>query len=351
MMRVLVTGGTGLVGSRLVSALLARGDVAVVLSRDPEKARAKLPEATQIVGGDPCLPGAWQEELLSCDGVIHLAGAGVFDRRWSASYKRQLIESRLLSTHHVVEALRRSPRRDDGSPRVLVSTSAVGYYGPHGDEILTEEHISTIPEEARLSYRQQYPMPILVGQDAASPAPASPREKAAAPVPLSTAEFMIQLCIDWESEAQQATQAGVRVAIVRVGIVLDKKGGALAQLLTPFRLGVGGPVGTGQQYMSWIHHDDLVRLYLWALDNPDVQGVLNGTAPNPVTNKSFGQTLGRVLGRPAWVWTPAFALFLLFGEAAAIVVEGQRVVPQRAQQLGFTFRYPELESALREILA
>ncbi|MFQ3593770.1 MAG: TIGR01777 family oxidoreductase, partial [Gemmataceae bacterium] len=324
------------------------------------KAEKKLPAATQLLGGDPRQPGPWMDTLATCDGVIHLAGAGVFDQRWSPKYKRTLVDSRILSTQNLVEALRRSPRRDDGTPRALVSTSAVGYYGPHGEEILTEESVSTISEQALRSYRHQYgsglsshetssQTPISsVESVSSSPATHQPEHR---PLPVSPAEFMIQLCVDWEAEAQKAAELGVRVTIIRVGIVLDPQGGALAQLLTPFRLGVGGPVGTGQQYMSWIHHEDLVRMYLWALEQTKVSGILNGTAPHPVTNKAFGKALGRALGRPTLMWTPAFVLFLLFGEAAAIVVEGQRVVPQRAMQLGFTFRYPDLDAALRELVA
>jgi NAD dependent epimerase/dehydratase family enzyme len=379
-MRIFVTGGTGLVGSRLVAALVARGDVPVVLTRDPNKAQQKLAPTVQILGGDPRRPGPWMESVSSCDGVIHLAGAGVFDERWSPKFKRTLVESRTLSTQNVVEALRRHPLREDGSPRVLVSTSAVGYYGPHGDEFLTEDYIATLDAKTEANYRDHFAprrshqvassehaqgveMELAAGR-AEQPGPGGvlttkgpelaheqeTRQRPLAPFPPNAADFMIQLCRDWEAEAQKASTAGVRVAIIRVGIVLDKRGGALAQLLTPFRLGVGGPVGTGRQYMSWIHHEDLVRMYLWALDNPEVSGVLNGTAPNPVTNKAFGHALGRALWRPAFAWTPAFVLFLLFGEAAAIVVNGQRVVPERVRQLGFTFRYPDIDTALKEIL-
>jgi uncharacterized protein (TIGR01777 family) len=306
-MHIFLTGGSGLVGSRLVAALLARGDTPVVLTRNVRKAQEKIGPGVEFIEGDPGQPGPWMDALAPCDAVVNLVGAGVFDRRWSPQYKKILVESRTRTTANVVEALNQSPRRADGTPKVLLSASAIGYYGPHGEEELDED---------------------------APPA----------------SDFMGKLCVDWEAAANAATEAGIRVVLVRVGIVLDKAGGALAQLLPPFKMAVGGPVATGRQYMSWIHHEDLVRMFLWAMDSPQVSGPLNGTAPNPVTNKAFGHALGRVLGRPAVVWTPGFALFLLFGEAAAIVVQGQRVIPRRAMQLGFTFQYPELVPALEHLL-
>jgi uncharacterized protein (TIGR01777 family) len=189
---------------------------------------------------------------------------------------------------------------------VLVNASAIGIYGPRGDEELTEE---TPPGD----------------------------------------DFLARLCIDWEKEARAVEQAGVRSVQVRVGVVLDKQGGALAKLLTPFKLFVGGPVGSGRQYMAWIHHEDMAGLFLFALDNAACSGPLNGTAPNPVTNRDFGRALGRALGRPSFVWTPRFALRLAIGEAADVVATGQRVVPKKALELGYTFQYPTVEAALGEI--
>ncbi|MFO0876657.1 MAG: TIGR01777 family oxidoreductase [Gemmataceae bacterium] len=307
-MRVFVTGGTGLVGSRLVQQLLTRGDVPVVLSRRPDSARKSLGPHLEIVEGDPARQGPWMDRIPTCDGVIHLAGENVFARRWTDSFKQQLVDSRVQSSNNIASALKREPRRADGSPKVLISASAIGYYGPHGDEELTEE--------------------------------ASPSQ-----------DFMGQLCVDWEKAARSAESVGIRTAQVRVGIVLDKEGGALAKLLTPFRMFVGGPVASGRQYMSWIHHEDLVSLFLFALDNPRVTGPLNGTAPNPVTNSEFSRSLGKALHRPSLVWTPGFALRILLGEAAAIVTSGQRVIPARPLALGYTFRYPTLQPALAQILS
>ena len=307
-MRAFVTGGTGLVGRRLVKQLRQRGDQAVILSRRAAHARELFGVGVEVVEGDPMRSGDWMDAVGDCDAVIHLAGENVFARRWSADFKKLLHDSRMLSTQHVVEALRRKPMRANGQPKVLVNASAIGFYGPRGDEELSED----------------------------SP-PGS--------------DFLARLCIEWEQTARAAESAGVRVAMVRVGVVLDKEGGALAKLLTPFKLGAGGPVGSGRQWMSWIHHADLIGLFLLALDNAEAKGPINGTAPNPLTNGDFGKTLGRVLHRPSFVWTPALALRVLIGEAGTLVTTGQRVLPKRALELGYSFQYPTLEAALDQILA
>ena len=306
-MRIFITGGTGLVGSRLIRRLRERGDHAVILTRRFGHARQLFGPDAQLIEGDPMRNGEWTNAVGDCDAVVHLAGENVFGRRWNADYKKQLYDSRILSTQKVVEALRRKPVRADGQPKVLVNASAIGFYGAHGDEELTEDS-----------------------------APGS--------------DFLAKLCVEWEQAARAAESAGVRVAMVRTGVVLDKEGGALAKLLTPFKLGAGGPIASGRQGMSWIHHADLVGLFLLALDTADAKGALNGTAPQPVTNRDFGKTLGRVLHRPSFVWTPGLALRVLIGEAAALIVTGQRVLPKRALGLGYTFQYPMLEAALAQIL-
>ena len=206
-----------------------------------------------------------------------------------------------------MQALARNPKTAAGAPKVLVNASATGYYGPRGDEELTEESPP--------------------GHD-----------------------FMAQLCIDWEAAGREAEALGVRVAMVRIGIVLSKDGGALAALLTPFKMGGGGPVASGKQWMGWIHMEDIIGLFLLALENSSAVGPLNGTAPNPVTNKEFGKALGRALHRPAFVWTPGFALKLLLGEVADVVINGQRVLPARALALGYTFQFPTLDDALQNAL-
>jgi uncharacterized protein (TIGR01777 family) len=307
-MRIFLTGATGLIGRRIVRRLHERGDYPVILTRRPGYARELFGGNAEVVEGDPMRSGGWMDAVADSDAVLHLAGENVFARRWNAEFKKLLRDSRVLSTQHVVEALRRRPLRPDGQAKVLVNASAIGYYGPHGDEELTEDSSA--------------------GSD-----------------------FLAQLCVEWEQAAQAAESAGVRVAWVRVGIVLDKEGGALAKLLTPFRLGVGGPVGSGRQWMSWIHYADLVSIFLLALDNAQARRALNGTAPNPVTNYEFSKTLGRVLHRPAVVPMPALALRIALGEAANLVTTGQRVLPKRALELGHSFQYPTLETALAQILA
>jgi uncharacterized protein (TIGR01777 family) len=305
-MRVFVTGGTGLVGSRLVRQLLARGDQLVVLTRRYAHARQALGPNVALVEGDPMRAGPWTDQLADCDAVVHLAGENIFARRWSAYFKNLLVDSRVQSTRNIADALLRLPRRPAGQGRVVVNASAVGIYGPRGDEEITEE---------------------------------SPPGN----------DFLAHLCLEWEKAARTVESAGIRAVQVRIGVVLDPAGGALAKLLTPFKMFAGGPVGTGKQWMPWIHHEDLTGLFLLALDTPPCAGPLNGTAPNPVTNKDFSTALGHALHRPSVVWTPGFALRLLLGEAADVVTTGQRVLPKKALALGYTFKYPTLDVALKQM--
>jgi uncharacterized protein (TIGR01777 family) len=305
-MRVFVTGGTGLVGSRLIPRLLGRGDDLVLLTRRPEAARP-WGERCLVLAGDPTQAGDWMKKIAECDAVVHLAGQGLFSRRWSAEFKDLLRCSRVEGTTNVARALAEHPRRADGSPRILANASAIGYYGPHGDEELDE----TAPR----------------GDD-----------------------FLARLCADWENATRPAADAGARVALIRTGIVFDSEGGALAQMLPPFRRFVGGPVGSGRQWMSWIHHEDVTGLILFVLDVAQVQGPINTTAPQPVTNRDFSHTLGRALRRPSFMPMPAFALRLLIGEAAEVISTGQRVLPRKALELGYKFRFPDLEGALRNLL-
>jgi uncharacterized protein (TIGR01777 family) len=300
-MRVTVTGATGLIGRRLVGELRRRGDEVTVLSRNPEKASSRL--GVEAVRWDTTDEAAPTEALAGRDGVVHLAGEPV-DQRWSEDSKRRIRDSRVDGTRNLVAGLRAAEPR----PRVLVSASAVGYYGPRGDERVPE---TTPPGD----------------------------------------DFLADLCVAWEREAQGAAELGLRVACVRTGIVLDGDGGALKAMLTPFRLGIGGPVAGGDQYMPWIHADDLVGIYLAALDGQAWSGAVNGSAPEPVTNKAFSKALGRALHRPAIAPAPGFALRLLLGEMSQIVTEGQRAVPERTTQLGYTYRHTDLDEALRAALA
>jgi uncharacterized protein len=299
--RVTVTGATGLVGTRLVEALRRRGDEATVLSRDPQRAGAKL--GVPAVAWDPATGPAPVAALAGRDAVIHLAGEPVA-QRWSALAKRRIQESRELGTANLVAGLERADRR----PRVLLSASGVGYYGARGDEPLDE---SSPPGD----------------------------------------DFLAQVCVAWEREAQAAGELGLRVVVVRTGVALDPAGGALAKMLPPFRAGVGGPVAGGRQWLPWIHVEDLVGIYLAALDGADWRGPVNASAPEPATNRDFSKALGRALGRPAAAPVPRLALKLLYGEMEQIVTTGQRAVPRRALSLGYAFRHRDLDEALRSALA
>jgi uncharacterized protein (TIGR01777 family) len=302
-MRVFITGGTGLVGQRLVRALQQRGDKPVVLSRRAEFARGLFGPAVEIVAGDPIQTGAWMDTVGGCDAVVNLAGENIFAHRWNDLFKKVLLGTRLLATQHVVEALSRAPA--NGHRRILVNASAIGYYGPHGDEEITE---NSPPGD----------------------------------------DFMAHICVEWEKEV---AAPGARCVILRIGIVLDLAGGALAKMLTPFKLFTGGPVAGGRQWMSWIHHEDMTGLLLFALDRSDVQGPLNATAPNPVTNREFATALGKAIHRPSFFPTPGFLLRLGIGEVADVIIKGQRVLPRRPQQLGYQFRHATIDAALADLFA
>lgn len=305
-MRVFVTGGTGLVGTRLVARLRERGDTPVVLSRRAIPAGG-LGEGVETVQGDPGKPGPWQDVAAECDAIINLAGEGIVAKRWNAEFKKLLRDSRVDGTANCVAAIARAPRRSDGMPKVLVNASAIGIYGPRGDEPIDE---SSPP-----------------GND-----------------------FLSGLCVEWENAATPAADAGVRVVLARIGIVLDKNGGALSKLLVPFKMGLGGPVASGKQYMAWVHRDDVVGMLLLALDNSKAIGPMNVTAPTPATNKAFGKALGKALGRPAFMWTPGFMLNILMGQGSEIVINGQNVLPKNALAWGYQFQFPQLGAALADIL-
>lgn len=302
-MRVLVTGASGFIGAKLCEALLARGDEVVGLTRDPERAH----------GGDPRIAWhAWQpslerpsaDALEGIEGVVHLVGERI-DQRWSEAAKRRIMESRRTGTQNLVHAIAAMGSR----PAAMVSQSAIGFYGDRGDAVLDE-----------------------------SAAPGT--------------GFDAEVVREWERAAQAVEACGVRLVLTRTGHVLDPRGGFLGRLMTPFRLGVGGPVAGGRQYLSWIHIDDEVGLLLWALDGERVGGAINATAPEPATSRDFASALGRALGRPAILPLPGLALDLMFGrEFGRILRGGQRVVPRRAQELGYRFAHPELEGALDDLLS
>jgi uncharacterized protein (TIGR01777 family) len=269
-----------------------------VLTRRPEVAAQLWGAACTVVAGDPMTAGAWMDAVRNCDAAVNLVGEGIFNRRWSAAFKQLLHDSRVKSTQNIVAALAKS------HATTLVNSSAIGYYGSSGDEELAES----------------------------SPA---------------GTDFLAQLCVDWEKAASAAQ--GVRTVIVRTGVVLDPGGGALQKMITPFKMFVGGPIGSGKQYVSWIHHEDMVGLILFALDNSQAAGPMNATAPGAVTNKSFSKALGRALHRPSFMPTPGFMLRVALGPVANIITKGQRVAPRKALDLGYTFRFADIDEAFRDI--
>ncbi len=300
-MKVIVTGGTGFIGRALVASLLSKGAEVAVLTRGDTR---RVPAGAEgVVWGGEADAG-WRKVFEGADAVVHLAGESIAARRWSPEQKKRIRDSRVLVTRTLVDAMAHCRQK----PRVLVSSSAVGYYGPRGDEAVDE---------------------------ADEPG----------------GDFLSEVCVAWEQEAARAAELGVRVVFLRNGLVLEKDGGALPRMLLPFRFFVGGPVGTGRQWMSWIHREDVVRLIHFLIEQETVEGPVNAVAPNPVTNREFSRIVGRVMGRPALFPVPAFALRLVFGEMAeALLLTGQRVVPTRAREAGFRFKYPELEPALKAVL-
>jgi uncharacterized protein len=300
--KVLITGASGTIGAALCDALLARGDTVVGLTRDPRRARATNPSVTWHAW-QPTLERPPAEAFEQVDGVVNLLGEKI-DQRWTDDAKRQIMESRRTGTRNLVAAVAGLKRK----PSVLVSQSGVGFYGDRGDALVDE---SAPPGEG----------------------------------------FDAEVVREWEAAAREVEASGVRLVILRSGQVLDADEGLLAELLTPFKLGLGGPLAGGRQYLSWIHVDDEVGLLLWALDNEAASGVVNATAPKPVTNREFSRALGRALGRPAVVPVPGVVLDLKFGkEFGAVLRGGQRVLPRRAQDLGYEFRYSEIDEALRSLV-
>jgi uncharacterized protein (TIGR01777 family) len=301
-MRVVIAGGSGFLGLPLAQRLSAEGHDVLILTR-----RSGFTAGNGRVRAVMWTPhgeaGGWASEVDGAGAVVNLAGESIA-KRWTAARKQRILESRLLATRSMVAAIRRAA----APPPVLVNGSAVGYYGPHGDEIVTEE--------------------TRAGGD-----------------------FLAHVCVQWEAEAERASSDRTRVVCVRTGLVLETCGGALPQMLPPFRFGVGGPVGTGHQYWPWIHRDDWIALVKWTIQSPSVSGPVNATAPHPVTNREFATALGRAIRRPSLLPMPAPALRLILGEMAdGLLLSGQRAIPQRAERGGFTFRYPHVDEALQAVL-
>jgi uncharacterized protein (TIGR01777 family) len=299
--KVALTGASGFLGPRLVQGLLEAGHTVHVLVRNLEHALEKLPRGVTgaaFRAGEPLPP----ESLGGAQAVIHLAGEPI-NQRWSHDAKQRIRDSRVLGTRALVEAMRGA-----GTVQRFVSTSAVGYYGGgHGAEPLTEE--------------------------------SSPGK-----------DFLAGVCQAWEAEALRAREAGIRTAVARMGVILHPEGGALHSMLPPFRMGAGGRVGSGKQYVSWVHREDAVAALRFLLEHPELEGPFNVTSPEPLSNADFAHTLGAVLGRPSVMHIPGFVLKAAMGEMAMVALEGQRVVPKRLAESGFTFHFPQLEPALRQLL-
>ncbi len=295
-MKIAVTGGTGFVGKALVEELIERGEAVTVISRTPEK----LP----IPFHGLVSASSWEDlSLDGFDAVINLAGENLLGHRWSEEHKQKIRDSRLDTTRRIVDLCATAKN----GPRVLVQASAVGYYGPREDDLELDEN---------------------------SPAGEG---------------FLAELCQEWEAEAARVRSQGVRMVPLRIGVVLGRWGGALERMAPVFRKNLGGKIGSGKQWISWIHMRDLVRMIGFILDHEEVDTVWNGTAPNPVQMKAFAEAIGKALGKPAWLPAPAFALKIALGEGAEIVLTGQRVLPRAALKAGFLFEYPEVDAALEEI--
>jgi len=300
-MKIFITGGTGFVGSHLTRQLTGQGHEVTLLTRSIKPGRS-LPQGASFLKGDPTRPGPWQQQAPEHDVFINLAGASIFSR-WTAEHKKAMRDSRLLTTRNLVEAISSGEKGE----RVLISTSAIGYYGFHGDEELNEEDPP--------------------GND-----------------------FLAVLCRDWEAEALKAEAFGVRVVRCRFGIVLGDKGGALDRMIPLFNKGLGSPLGSGRQWFSWIHQQDLSRSLLFLIGQKEASGPYNCTAPNPVRNRDLTKVLAKVLGKPAFMPSvPGFVLKLIMGEFGNVLLQGQKVLPRRLFSLGFQFQFPELKGALQTL--
>lgn len=306
-MKIAITGATGFVGSRLVEKLHKAGEEILVLTQNEDRAKRVFPVTAfpnlEIIKYQGKEGGKWQEKIAGCDGVVNLAGQPIAEKRWTAAEKQEILASRQLGTRKIVEAITQA----NPKPTVLINASAIGYYGTSETETFDES---------------------------------SPAGK----------DFLAEVCEKWEAEAKKVQGVGVRLVILRLGIVLGD-GGALAKMMTPFKLYAGGPLGNGRQWFSWIHREDVVNLIVTSLKNPEQIGVLNATAPNPVRMNELCQTLGEVMERPSWLPVPGLALEMLLGEGAKVVLEGQQVLPKRTQSMGFKYEYPSLKPALEEIIS
>ncbi len=301
--RIVVTGATGLIGRKLVRALIQRGDSVIVFSRDAEKAKSFFPKAMESVEWNYRHPEQWRYKIENSDAVVHLAGVNLFAKRWNDEFKRIVLESREVSTKNLVEAIKSCTNK----PEVFVSASGIGYYGDCGETVLNENSAK--------------------GND-----------------------FLANVCEVWENESVNVEESGVRSVQIRTGLVLSTEDGALKQMLPPFRFFIGGYLGNGKQWASWLHIDDIVEIYLHAIDNSNLTGSFNASSPNPIRMKEFAQTLARVLQRPSLFPVPKFILRLVVGEASEVVLASQRIDVKKLVESGYKFKFEILEDALRDLL-
>jgi uncharacterized protein (TIGR01777 family) len=303
MKKIIITGATGSIGKKLVQELTARGDEVIIFTRNPETAKKKIVNANKYVKWDYHKPEEWKGHLNGVESVVHLAGANLGDKRWNDEYKKVAYESRILSTRNLVEAIKSVEQK----PKAFICSSAVGIYGNRYDEILDENSS--------------------LGDD-----------------------FMAKICKDWEKEAEKVEQFGVRRVSIRTGLVMQKDEGVLEKMLLPFKLFIGGPLGSGRQWFPWIHIDDIVGIYMQAIDNEKVSGAINGASPGIVTMKEFSKTLGRMLKRPSFFPVPKFAMKVVAGEVANYAVMSQRTSVEKIINAGYKFKFENLEEALRDLL-
>ena len=300
-MKILITGGTGFVGKQLTSRIIQEGNEVTILTRSLKES-GQLPKGISYLQGDPTQKGPWQEAIPGHDVIINLAGASIFSK-WSDEYKKLIRDSRVFTTRNIIEGIPSKFEKEIS----LLNASAVGYYGFHGDEELDEE---------------------------------SPPGN----------DFLARLAIEWEAEASKAKEKVARVVITRFGIVLGEKGGALGQMIPLFKKFIGGPIGSGQQWFSWVHIKDLAEAFAFLIKHPEISGPVNVCSPNPVKNKDLAKALGRALHRPSFMPAPGFMIKLVLGEFGSVILEGQRVLPRRLLKEGFTFQYPDIDKALKSII-
>lgn len=301
--KILMTGATGLIGSHLTKALIERGDEVTIFSRSPRAAQMEISGAKDYIKWIPEDYKSWKKSVNGQDAIIHLAGTPVMAKRWTGSYKAEILKSRKISTGAIVKAISEAIEK----PQVLISASAIGYYGSVEDGLFNES---------------------------------SP----------SGSDFLATVCKLWEQEASGVENFGVRRVSIRLGIVLAREGGALKQMITPYRLFIGGPLGNGHQGFPWIHIDDVLRIFLNAIDDESIKGAINAVAPDLITMNEFAQILGKVMKRPSWFRVPGIVLNVIVGEGAETIIKTPKIIPEFLQQHNFNFKYKNAESALKEIL-